>query len=82
MNHRCGTDRRAGSASGRWRCAIGWAIYLLIAILVVVTVTAAGQSSAAQVYATHAASCDGTEGRGGGQPRYVEQVTRAAGTCR
>ena len=70
----------AGAASGgalarlsRWRCAIGWAVYLAIAVLVVAFAGAAAAQSPASpaapaaaidaraLYATHCAACHGPD---------------------
>ena len=70
----------AGAARGgalarlsRWRCAIGWAVYLAIAVLVVAFAGAAAAQSAASpaapaaaidalsLYATHCAACHGPD---------------------
>ena len=61
------------SAVSRWRCAIGWAVYLVIAALVVAFAGAAASQPAAPaaappaavdahaLYATHCASCHGAD---------------------
>ncbi|CAG0956258.1 nitrite reductase (NO-forming) / hydroxylamine reductase [Burkholderiales bacterium] len=70
-NATCGTG---ASGLARWRCAIGWAVYLAIAALVVVFAGAAVSQvppahapspaaavDAAGLYATHCASCHGAD---------------------
>ncbi len=74
MTRRCAwtPPRARGSASGlgRWRCAIGWAVYVAIAALVIAFAgAAAAQASAPSpapvdagaLYATHCASCHGAD---------------------
>jgi len=71
-----GSDPRQatpGSDPRRWRCAIGWAVYLAIAVLVVALAgTAAAQlpapvaaapapADAGALYATHCAACHGAD---------------------
>lgn len=50
------------AAISRWRCAIGWTVYVVIAALIVVFANAAAaEAPAAQNYATHCASCHGID---------------------
>ena len=53
----------------RWRCAIGWTVYVIVAALVVAFAGAAAAEAApssAQNFATHCASCHGVRGDGTG----------------
>ena len=61
----------------RWRCAVGWAIYLAVAVIVVfVAGAAAAQTSpvdAIRLYATHCASCHGADRFGGTGPALLPE---------
>ena len=61
---------RLACGVGRWRCAIGWAVYVAIAALVVAFAGAAASqpaaapaaaADAATLYATHCAACHGAD---------------------
>ena len=59
-----------------WRrhCAIGWALYPIVAVLIVTAAgTAAGQSTATQNYATYCASCHGPDRLGGTGPALLPE---------
>jgi len=65
------------SSHCRWRCAIGWAAYLLIAVLVVVLAGGAAAQSpgtpAAQNYATQCAACHGSDRLGATGPALLPE---------
>ncbi|MEP7180744.1 MAG: cytochrome D1 domain-containing protein [Betaproteobacteria bacterium] len=81
MSCGCANDGHAKSALSRWRCAIGWAVYLIVAVLVVVAAaatTAAAQTAlapatAATNYATHCAACHGADRLGGTGPALLPE---------
>ena len=69
MRSACAFRGGAASAMGRWRCAIGWAVYVALAALVVAFIGAAAAQApmpaatpdAASLYGAHCASCHGAD---------------------
>ncbi len=71
----CATGCIAGAQRlARWRCVIGWAVYVVVAVLVIVVAgAAAAQATAAQNYATHCAACHGADRFGGTGPALLPE---------
>jgi mono/diheme cytochrome c family protein/DNA-binding beta-propeller fold protein YncE len=62
--------------NSRWRCAIGWTVYVIVAALIVAFAgAAAAQSgpSATQNFANHCASCHGGDRLGGTGPALLPE---------
>jgi len=60
----------------RWRCAIGWTVYVIAAVLIIVFVGAAAAQttpSATQNFATHCAACHGGDRLGGTGPALLPE---------
>jgi mono/diheme cytochrome c family protein/DNA-binding beta-propeller fold protein YncE len=67
---------RAGNCVSRWRCAIGWTVYVLAAALIVAFAGAAaaqGAPTAAHNFATHCATCHGADRLGGTGPALLPE---------
>ena len=80
MRSACAFRGGAASAMGRWRCAIGWAVYVALAALVVAFIGAAAAQApmpaatpdAASLYGAHCASCHGADRYGLMGPALLE----------
>ncbi len=74
MSRACETAVSARTRWSRRRCAIGWTIYLIVAVLVVAFAgVAAGQTAAAQNYETHCVACHGAGRLGGAGPALLPE---------
>jgi mono/diheme cytochrome c family protein len=69
-------ESRAGYCVSRWRCAIGWTVYVIAAALIVAFAGAAAAQAAptaAHDFATHCAACHGADRLGGTGPALLPE---------